>query len=80
MREFWTQSNFSKLNVLFLNQHVEESPNTPINDKIVADIVNTTMTKLKSKNTARYYILQHFGYLQVFTNSQPIFIMYIKYF
>ena len=67
MQEFWTQSNFSKLNVLFLNQHVEESPfilspNTPIKDKIVADIVNTTMNKLKSKNTARYYILyiQHF--------------------
>ena len=65
MQEFWTQPNFSNLSVLFLNQHVEESPfilspNTPINDKIVADIVNTTMTRLKSKNTARYYILQHF--------------------
>ena len=67
MQVFWTQPNFSNLSVPFLhieNQHVEESPfilslNTPIKDKTVADIVNTTMNRLKSKYTARY-ILKHF--------------------
>ena len=44
---------------LIQKQHVEESPyilspNTPIKDKTVAEMVNTTMHKLKSKNSARY--------------------------
>ena len=73
MQVFWTQPNFSNLSVPFLhieNQHVGESPfilslNTIIKDKTVADIVNTTMNRLKSKYTARY-ILKHFWYLEYY--------------